>query len=103
MEGVDVLIIQQGGAQQRLILNLTDLRKQITICSNELRNVRYIVRNRYVFDRDPFSCLDAEADRTDSHDTGGLLDEREYFLHSDKQTLSLKDMRAMSIEPPPFK
>jgi transposase len=29
MEGVDVLIIEQGDIQQRLILNLTDLRKQI--------------------------------------------------------------------------
>jgi len=29
MEGVDVLSIEQGGVQQRLILNLTDLRKQI--------------------------------------------------------------------------
>ena len=29
MEGVDVLIIEQGDVQQRLILNLTDLRKQI--------------------------------------------------------------------------
>ncbi len=31
MEGVDVLIIEQRGVQQRLILNLTDLRKQIVM------------------------------------------------------------------------
>ena len=29
MEGVDVLITKQRGVQQRLILNLTDLRKQV--------------------------------------------------------------------------
>jgi hypothetical protein len=29
MEGVDVLIVEQGDVRQRLILNLTDLRKQI--------------------------------------------------------------------------
>lgn len=29
MEGVDVLTIEQGDIHQRLILNLTDLRKQI--------------------------------------------------------------------------
>lgn len=62
-----------------------------------------LYRNRYVFDRDPFSCVDGEAHSSDSHDTGGLLDERVYFLHSDQQTLSLKDIRVMGIEPPPFK
>ena len=31
MEGIDVLIIEQRGVQQRLILNLTDLRKQIVM------------------------------------------------------------------------
>ena len=31
MEGVDVLTVEQGGVQQRLILNLTDLRKQIVM------------------------------------------------------------------------
>ncbi len=31
MEGIDVLIIEQRGVQQRLILNLTGLRKQIVM------------------------------------------------------------------------
>jgi hypothetical protein len=31
MEEVDVFIIEQRGVQQRLILNLTDLRKQVTM------------------------------------------------------------------------
>lgn len=45
---------------------------------------------RYVFERDPFDAL-GEGDN-----------ERIYYPQAAGQSLSLKDLRAMSIEPPPF-
>jgi len=62
-----------------------------------------LYRNRYVFDRDPFFCLDGEVAQTDSYDAEGLLNEKVYFLDSDKQILSLKAIRALGIEMPPFR